>query len=179
MTSELDLELPAEKPRCTEADMLDALHDRFGFVSHNGGFPKRRFVCADHVRATSGFFDRGDPHARTLDFVAVDTWASGKLARHGAEVKVTRSDWLREMKDPAKSAPFLSWLTHFWLAVPDASIVREGELPEGWGLLALRGQNLIAKVTAPRREAAPIPPQTVASLLTAVSKTAATRGLGL
>lgn len=173
MTAELELELPAEKPRCTEADMLDALHARFGFVSHNGGVPKRRYVCADHVRARSGF------DCRTLDFVAVDTWASGKLATHGAEVKVSRSDWLRELKDPDKSAPFLSWLTHFWLAVPDAAIVRDGELPDGWGLLVLRKTQLVAKVTAPRRESEPIPAQTIASLLTAVSKTVAARGLGL
>jgi hypothetical protein len=173
ITEELDLAIPEQPSRYTEAQILDALHARFGLVSHNGGARKRRYVCADHVRAQSGF------DCRTLDFVAVDTWASGKLAAHGVEVKVSRPDWLRELKDPDKAGAFLAWMTHFWLAVPDASIVRDGELPDGWGLLVLRKSRLVAQVTAPRRAAEPIPPETVASLLTAVSKTVAARGLGL
>jgi hypothetical protein len=171
--AELDLDIPEQAPRCTEAQLLDLLHARFGFVSHNGGVPKRRYVCADHVRAQSGF------DCRTLDFVAVDTWRSGKLATHGVEIKVSRSDWLRELKDPDKAGAFLAWMSHFWLAVPDASIVRDGELPDGWGLLAIRGSRLVAKITAPSRSAGPIPAETIASLLNAVSKTAAARGLAL
>lgn len=158
----------------TEREMLDLLHQRFGFTSRNGGVPKPRYVCAEHVRAESGF------DQRTLDFIAVDTWRSGNLAIHGAEVKVSRSDWLRELKDPHKSEPFLAWTTHFWLAVPDAAIVRDGELPPGWGLLAARatraGAQLVARVTAPRRAVSPPPPESIASLLYAAAKTAHIRG---
>jgi hypothetical protein len=159
----------AADPRITERVMLDLLHQRFGFISHNGGVPKPRYVCAEHVRARSGF------DTRTLDFVAVDTWASGKLATHGVEIKVSRPDWLRELKDPHKSEPFLAWTTHFWLAAADAGVAREDELPEGWGLLVVRGSRLVARVTPPRREVAPIPPESLASLLYAVQRTAARR----
>lgn len=165
------LSAPAE--RVTERVMLDLLHERFGFVSHNGGVPKPRYVCAEHVRARSGF------DTRTLDFVAIDTWASGKLATHGVEVKVSRSDWLRERKEPEKSEPFRKWATHFWLAVPDLSVAGEDELPEGWGLLVRRpycgAHRLVARVTPPRQAAEPIPPETLASLLYAVQKTAIRR----
>ena len=160
-----------DKPRVTERTMLDLLHQRFGFVSHNGGVPKPRYVCAEHVRA------RSRDGARTLDFVAVDTWRSGKLAIHGVEVKVSRSDWLRELKDPSKSEPFLAWATHFWLAVPDAGVAREDELPDGWGLLVMRGTRLNARVTRPRRAVQPIPLEAIASLLYAAAKTAARRAI--
>ena len=160
--------------KMTEREMLDLLHARFGFISQNGGVPKPRYVKAEHVRARTGF-DR-----RTADFVAVDTWASAKCAIHGVEVKVSRSDWLRELKEPDKSAACMSWCTHWWLAVSDRSIVRDGELPPGWGLLAAKkhGDGLrLAQVTeAPRRAVPPIPPESMASLLYAVAKTAAARG---
>ena len=161
-------------PAMTERDMLDLLHARFGFVSHNGGTPKPRYVKAEHVRASSGF-DR-----RTADFVAVDTWASGKCAIHGVEVKVSRSDWLRELKDPDKSAACMAWCTFWWLAVPSASIVHDGELPPGWGLLAARQRGeewqLRQIVVAPQRAVPPLPPESLASLLYAVAKTAVARG---
>jgi hypothetical protein len=154
--------------------MLDLLHVRFGFISENGGIPKPRYVKAEHVRAQSGF-DR-----RTADFVAVDTWASGKCAIHGCEVKVSRSDWLRELKDPGKSAACMAWCTYWWLAVPDRAIVKDGELPPGWGLLAARpyrgSLRLRAVIPAPRRDVPPVPAESMASLLYAVAKTAAAKG---
>lgn len=165
--------LPATPEPVTERVMLDLLHDRFGFISDNGGIPKPRFVNAEHVRARTGF------DTRTLDFVAIDTWASGKNARHGVEVKVSRSDWLRELKEPSKSELFRRWTTHFWLAVSDQGVARPDELPEGWGLLVrgryCGGWRLTAKVPAPRQMAEGIPAETLAPLLYAVQKTAVKR----
>lgn len=168
MTEQAELLDPAAS--FTERVMLDLLHDRFGFISHNGGVPKPRYAKAEHVRARTGF------DQRTADFIAVDTWASGKCAVHGVEVKVSRSDWLRELKDPDKAAAFTGWCTHWWLAVPRRDIVRDSELPSGWGLLTIRGGRLIAAIPAPARDVSPIPPESVASLLYAVARTAAARG---
>ena len=166
--------------QATEREMLDLLHQRFGFVSRNGGIPKPRYVKAEHVRAAAGFFDKGAFSARTADFIAADTWVSGKCAIHGVEVKVSRSDWLRELKDPGKSAACMAWCSHWWLAVPDRRIVAGGELPDGWGLLAAGkyagSLRLKAIVPAPRRDVPQIPPGSLASLLYAVAKTAAARG---
>jgi hypothetical protein len=164
----------------TEREMLDLLHERFGAVDGNGGIPKPRYVKAEHVRARAGLFQRNDPTARTADFAAVDTYPSSKCAIHGVEVKVSRSDWLRELKDPGKSAACMAWCSHWWLAVPDKAIVADGELPPGWGLLAATERDgvlcLRAAVKAPRRAVPPIPPESLASLLYAVAKTAAARG---
>lgn len=55
---------------------------------------------------------------------------------HGFEVKVSRSDWLSELRtDGQKSALWRSYCTHWWIVVPDAGIITPRELPAGWGLL--------------------------------------------
>lgn len=57
-------------------------------------------------------------------------------AVHGFEIKISRSDWLRELKTGGEKSVFWrAYCNYFWLVVPDASIVKPGELPEGWGLL--------------------------------------------
>jgi hypothetical protein len=70
-------------------------------------------------------------------------------------------------------------LRRTWADGPHPAIVKEGELPPGWGMLVIRtgsgGARLAARVTPHRRQAAPIPPETLASLLYAVQKTAVTR----
>ena len=167
--SETLFEVPQAAPvlaeAMTERRMLDLLHGRYGQQSHNGAVQADRYVRAEHVRASAGF------DCRTADFIAYDTWASSKFAIHGVEIKISRTDWLRELKDPAKAEPFMAWCSHWWLAVPDRAMVKPDELPPGWGLLA--GRTLLrAAVSAPRRDVAPIPPGSVAALLRAAVKTA-------
>jgi hypothetical protein len=77
----------------------------------------------------------GSHKSRTIDAVFMSLWPSRGLALHGVEIKVSRNDWTRELADPAKQEAHFKHLDHFWLAVGDESIVREGELPETWGLL--------------------------------------------
>jgi hypothetical protein len=158
----------------TERSMLRLLHARYGQKSQNGGVIAPRYICAEHVRTRAGF------DCRTMDFLAVDTWESsmrsGSLTIHGVEVKVSRSDWLRELKDPAKSAQTMEWATHRWLAIPYLPIARPEELPEGWGLLVTQGQmetKLVAKVSPVPRHIGPLGPMAVAALLRATVKTAA------
>jgi hypothetical protein len=163
----------------TEREMLDLLHRRYGQRSYNGGVDAPRYVCAEHVRNSAGFFDR-KAGGRTADFVAVDTWHSslraGALAVHGIEVKVSRSDWVRELNDPDKARETLEYASHRWLAVPDASMVHTGELPDGWGLLCPAGiRGLVAKITAIPCQAEPLGPSAIAALLRAVAKTAISR----
>lgn len=162
----------------SERHMLDLLHRRYAQRSANGGVSAPRYICAEHVRTRAGF------DCRTMDFAAVDTWQSsmenGSLAIHGVEVKVSRSDWLRELKDPQKSAETMQWATHRWLAVPLATIARPEELPEGWGLLVIGGsvldEKLIAKVQAKPVAIGSLTASATAALLRAAVKTATRKG---
>ncbi len=149
----------------TERTMLDLLHLRYSFTSAGA----RRYVVAEHVP------NRPVSASRIADFVAMDTWSSGKFALAGHEVKVSRSDWLRELKDPEKAAEFTPYMHRWWLVVPDASIVRDGELPEFWGLMVLAGSQLRAVKRAPLADAIPLPPMRLAALMRAVQKTARER----
>lgn len=152
----------------TERMMLDALRTRYMVHAGNGA----RYAVAEGVRSHASFDAR-----RTADFVAMDLWKTGKLDLHGHEVKVSRSDWLRELKDPSKAAEFIPYMNRWWLVIADAAMVRPGELPDGWGLMELdrpgdRWHPLRVVKHAPRREALPLPPTRLAPLLRAVAQTA-------
>lgn len=78
---------------------------------------------------------------------------------HGFEVKVSRADWLREARtEGRKSFLWRRYCSHWWLVVSDAGIVRDGELPDGWGLLVVsKAGTLRAKAAARRVAAEPLP----------------------
>ncbi|HHO58545.1 MAG TPA: hypothetical protein ENJ85_05155 [Oceanithermus profundus] len=80
---------------------------------------------------------------RRCDFVAVKKF--GDMERVGVEVKVARSDWLRELNDPGKAADALKVLDEWYVAAPPG-VVEVAELPAQWGLLQLtRAGNLRIK----------------------------------
>jgi hypothetical protein len=151
----------------TERTMLDLLHRRYSWERGNGP----RYICAEHVRNAAGF-----NATRTADMIVQDLWPSTGMEIHGIEVKVSRSDWLCELKAPEKAQAFRRFCHRWWLAVPDAKIVQH-DLPAGWGLLAIRGGKLVAVVTAPKLTPEPMPRSMQVALLRAVSKTTAYRAL--
>lgn len=53
----------------------------------------------------------------------------------GHELKVSRADWLKELRHQGKADPWADNCHQWWLVVPEPSIVKDGELPEGWGLM--------------------------------------------
>lgn len=147
----------------TEREVLDLLASRY--TQRRAGAIADRWVRAEHVRATQGYY------SRVADFVAVDKWQSSQ-AMHGHEVKVSRADWLTELREPEKADPVKRFCHHWWLVVPDATIVKPGELPEDWGLLVQTKAGLRAKVKAPPLEPEPLTLDFVAGLATAVQRTA-------
>lgn len=85
-----------------------------------------------------------------VDFLAVGTWPSTGYAVHGYEIKASRSDWLAELKNPAKSAHGLAMVDHWWLAAP-AGVVRDlAELPPQWGYLLVDELGTRVERRAPR-----------------------------
>lgn len=158
-------------PKVTERDILDLLHRRYSQTVGNGP----RYVVAEHVRNGAGF----DAN-RSLDAMVLDLWPSSGLAVHGFEVKCSRSDWLRELKDPTKAGAFLPHLDYMWLVVSDRAIVKPAELPEQWGLLAPARGGLISGPRARRLRPGPtahdgLPPMPrplMASLARSIARTA-------
>lgn len=149
----------------TERQVLDLLCLKYTRQSGNGD----RYAIAEHVRSAAGFDAK-----RTADFVSMDLWPSAGLALHGHEVKVSRSDWLTELKDPDKAEAFRPFMDYWWLVVSDAGIVKDGELPAGWGLLApTSGGGILRTIRqAKRTYPADMPKSMMAAFVRSVAKTA-------
>jgi hypothetical protein len=81
----------------------------------------------------------GAAHSATIsiDAVTMSLWPSRGLAIEGWEVKVSRSDWRRELMNPAKAEAACKVVDKFWVVAP-RGVVAEGELPEAWGLLMVQ-----------------------------------------
>lgn len=154
-----------ETPLATERSMLDLLLARYN--TERPGTIADRWVRAEHVRSTQSYYQ----FLSIADFIAIDKYQS-KQAIHGHEVKVSRSDWLSELRDPTKSERIKRFCDFWWLVVPDASIVKPGELPEGWGLMVQSGRVLRAKKRAPKLTPEPLTLDFVAGLTAAAARTA-------
>jgi hypothetical protein len=150
--------------RLTERIMLDRLRRRYVTVHGNGP----RWVYATHVPDAPGFAAR-----RTADAVAMDMWNSKGLELHGHEVKISRSDWLRELRDPDKATAIGRYCDRWWLVVPDLAIVKAGELPPDWGLLLCSEVGVRAVQPARKRQPVPVDRGFMAAMARAVAKTAA------
>lgn len=149
----------------TERDMLDLLLTRYN--TERQGTIADRWVRAEHVRSTQSNYEL----TSIADFIAIDKYRSSQ-AMHGHEVKVSRSDWLSELRDPTKAERVKRFCNFWWLVVPDASIVKPGELPEDWGLMVKAGSNLRTKVKAPEMDTEPLTLDFIAGLTSAVQRTA-------
>lgn len=114
--------------------------------------------------------DKTGTPSRFCDCMAFNLWPSRGFAVHGFEIKASRSDWLRELKQPSKANPFFSRVNYWWLVVGNPSIVKRGELPDGWGLIVPSNQSLEIKQTVKRRDAEPITPEFFAAILRSVVK---------
>lgn len=91
----------------------------------------------------------GFDKTRTADGIAMSLWPSRGLAIHGFEIKVSRSDLLSELKNPAKADDIAKYCDFWWLALGDKDLLRpEDMIPETWGVLVPRGNRLIVKALA-------------------------------
>lgn len=140
------------------SDVVTALTRHFkGKGGMNGN---DRFLCGGEVRLSS--FDS----PRIADFIAQDTWTGGyygagnprQYPRHGFEIKISRSDWLNELKQPDKAMAFIRYL-HYWsLAIPDTMKFDISELPENWGLYIVSNKGVrVKKAPTENCKAEPMP----------------------
>jgi len=98
----------------------------------------------------------GAAHRRTADGLALNCYPSRGMELHGFEIKVTRHDWQRELRDPDKSVPVQKFCDRWWLVISKEEFVEPGELPPTWGLMVVevkRGKPGLKVVTpAPKLE---------------------------
>lgn len=87
-----------------------------------------------------------------IDAYAIAVWPSAANKRIAYEVKTSRSDFLREIKNPLKRRPAIYFSNEYYFVVPKG-LVKEEEVPVDCGLIEFFDDGrLITKVPAPQRE---------------------------
>lgn len=104
------------------------------------------------------------------DVLVLGAWKSSGNLLDGFEVKISRADWLNEVKNPNKATAVKQYCDRWWLVIADAAMVKEGELPDDWGMMVVDEDalgNRILKVIkkAPILLSKPLTHDFVASLL--------------
>lgn len=112
-------------------------------------FPSPAYTLLSQVRNGTGYARRT---VRTADAIAVSTWPSRGMYLTGVEIKVSPSDWRRELAQADKSAEIQSYCRYWYVAAP-VGIVPVGELPETWGLIECDGAKASVIKAAPQLEA--------------------------
>lgn len=140
-----------EIKKVTAKDMEKHLAERY--------CDSRQWVFLTQVRSSTGGANR------VADAMAFNMYASTGYEILGFEIKVSRSDWLSELKDMSKSNEIMSYCDKWYLVVADDKIVQDGELPKNWGLLILKNGKLLQKVRAIQRSTTPLPIEFTASIL--------------
>lgn len=130
-------------------------------------YPVGEFAYIKEFRAGTGYSDSSN---RYFDAWIMCCYPSGGLCRTAIEIKISRSDFKREIKQPMKRDSALRLCNEFYFAAP-LGLIGESELPEEAGLIEI-GADGIAKIAhkAPFRETGVATWAFVASLARRVGK---------
>lgn len=120
----------------------------------------RQYVLLTEVRNATGY-----SFSNTADALVMCMYPSQGLELQGFEIKVARSDWLHELKQPGKSQPVFQYCDRWWLVACEGVITDYAELPKGWGLMIAKNGKLFTKVKAPLLEPIEVDRTFLASLL--------------
>lgn len=175
----------------TEAEVLAMLDKRYAKTSVGAA----RYVTAHHVPNLRNTLNPSGPlYKYVADYLAQDThWkylnpdGTHHYQSHqdpnrcryrrliGHEIKVSRSDWLVELRNPDKAQAWKQHCDQWWLVAPK-HVARIEELPPGWGWSAPTRSGVLRTVSpAPPLEPVPLPADTTIALMRAIQKTATTR----
>ncbi len=127
-------------------------------------YPENEYALGWEVAAATGHNAR-----RHLDCVCMSLWPSRGLTLHGLEIKVSRADWRRELKEPAKAEELARYLDLFSIVAP-AGVVPVDELPPAWGLIELKGERLVTAKAAKPTEAEPVNRPFLAAMMRAAAR---------
>lgn len=126
------------KSNVTTAQILVALHSRY---------QAPEWAAFEEMRGGTGRLEE-----RRIDFWAMNCFPSKGLRCVAYEVKVSRSDWLRELQKPHKRE--LAWevSNEAWF-VTAPGVVKNGEVPEGWGhMVCSQALTMKRMIAAQQRE---------------------------
>jgi hypothetical protein len=113
-------------------------------------YPSNEYCLMEEVSDAAGF-----SRSRSADYIAVNLWPSRGLSIIGIELKSFRSDWLSELKKPAKAENIFKYCDYFYLLTTDETIAKMDEIPASWGWLCIKGNCIKVMKDAPKQEPVP------------------------
>lgn len=131
-------------------------------------------VFVEELRGGSGY---GKDSERRMDAWAMHHYPSKGNQRTAYEIKISRGDYLRDIKQPLKHRPALTFSNEFYFVAPEGMLKPE-ELPLFAGLIEVKANHpeyggklfLKNKVPAPWRDTTPPNWRFVVSLVRSVQK---------
>ncbi len=145
LLNERDFIRKQNKPLWSSNDILDALKEKYRKLSEGGYQNAPRWVYFSELQNYRFA-------SRRVDFWAMACWPSENYKRIAYEIKVTRADFLNELKDPTKRDFAMEISNQFFFITPP-DLIKENELPEGCGLIELSKKgNLTTRIKAPIRK---------------------------
>lgn len=131
-------------------------------------FAEPAYAVLDHVRSHTGY----GGNERTIDAVVMGLWPSRGVELWGIEIKSSRGDWLRELKDPAKADRLFKYFDRFFLVTGSEDVARLDEIPPPWGWMVLNAKrNFVTRKIAPLNDAVEPPSRRfLAALLRVVTE---------
>jgi len=148
--------------KMTTAMILDALRKRH---SKGEDINSEQFAFFDELRFSTGGFI--GPTA--IDAWAMAVWPSLGFETYSFEVKVSRGDFLRELRNPGKRKPSMLISNYYYFVISGVDVATPSEIPEGCGLM-VAGWNgdevrILTKLPAPLRKSNAFTERFVASIL--------------
>lgn len=126
---------------------------------------KAKFGPPEYAIFTEVANGTGSHAGRWADAICMGIWPSRGLNLTGFELKVSRGDWLKELKTPAKAESIFRYCDFWYVVAGDESIVAGHELPETWGLIIASKRGLSITKPAPKLVAEPISRSFLAAML--------------
>ncbi|GAA4711459.1 hypothetical protein [Brevibacillus fulvus] len=122
------------------AEVLEALRRYHGPAG-------REWAFFEELRAGTGY---GPKSEQRFDAWAINLWPSKGMMRRCYEIKVSRSDFLHELRNPEKRQKGLELSNEFYFVTP-AGLVDPNEIPEETGLIEVREMGCRIVKKAPYR----------------------------
>jgi hypothetical protein len=98
-------------------------------------YKTEHYAFIEEARNATGF-----SATRSADALALSLYQSRGQLLTGFEIKVSRGDFLRELKEEKKAEEIAQYCDLWFLVVPDKDIVRD-DLPHTWGLMVPNSTN--------------------------------------
>jgi hypothetical protein len=124
---------------------------------------ERAVILEEVPNGTGGY------QSRWIDVAVFEMWPSKGLSRSAFEIKVSRSDFVNELRQPEKHQWCKECFHYFWFVAPK-DVIKEEELPTNAGWMYPAGERLCVKRHAVRNDTPRLDNKLLAAFMRAAGK---------